>query len=310
MVRILYIARHNQRNSADDEGAIKHVLEALGHSVMCQQEADTIPYATDTFDFCLFHKWDDSGRLASIKCPKIFWYFDLVDWPHDPTLHARCQQRVDWMARILPHVDLGFCTDGDWVTNAQLRSDVIGQHSHKLHWLTQGADERMVGRHADFNDNTRTILFTGIGRGGGQGRQAFVDFMKRTFGTKFVHVEKGYYGRSLAGLVWNAAIVVAPDSPITHLYWSNRIFTSLGVGAFLIHPRCAGLEGYYEEGTDIVYYPIPDHGGLRRLVNRYLDDPAERKRISDNGLRVTQERHLYRHRVVALLRIVKERRLV
>lgn len=306
MAKIVFVARHGV-GFADDEGAITHALTALGHEVVCihERKGKSVRHIRDA-DLLLFLKWDDAHALSQARCPRAFWYFDLVDWPSDPTLARRCAQRRAWMERITPLVDVGFCTDGDWVA-----ADTTG----KLVWLPQGADERVIGR----GDNVATeppvpILFTGTARGGGRVRESFVAEMAERYGDDFRHVRPtphhpGYYQRDLARLIASAQIVVAPDGPVTDRYWSNRVYNALGFGAFLLHPYCRELAKSYEDRREVVYYHSRDD--LHRLIAHYRALPeAARREVSEGGLRRTLAGHTYRHRCEELLRVCRERGLV
>lgn len=299
-VRIVYVARHDQRDSNDDEGAITHALTMLGHDVQRIQErssgkATRIPSA----DLLLFHKCSDVDMLRRFqgKCPRVFWYFDLVDW-RDSTLSNRCRERIDWMQRITPEVDLGFCTDGDWVAR---------DRSGKLYWLPQGADERVVGHGHSSQPSSLPILFTGIRAGGGRQRISWVDEVASRYPQQFHHVLRGCHGRELAEIIAGKAIVLAPDSPVMHKYWSNRVYMMLGFGACLIHPRCGGLLEHYLGGEEILYYT--DRDSMYALIDHYLDpaSAAERQRISEAGLQRTLREHLYRHRCQQLLSVVQSK---
>jgi hypothetical protein len=95
-----------------DEDAVAHALTELGHTVTRLDESDGRHAPSFEADLCLFFKWRDPATLARIKCPKVFYYFDLI-WFRDATIAPRCRGRVQWMREMLPHVDLGFVTDGD-----------------------------------------------------------------------------------------------------------------------------------------------------------------------------------------------------
>jgi len=185
MARIGYVAKHDSGGN-DDEGAIHHALTVLGHDVQRLREkkgymARKIP----SVDFILFHKWHGPVALRGLTTPKVFWYFDLVEYP-DTTLESRNQTRREWMRSIIPHVDLGFCTDGDWVAK---------DTTSKLFWLPQGADSRMTGFGTPLEDHPPPILFTGIRRGGIQ-RAGFVDEMQVNYRQSFNHIDAGLHGRS------------------------------------------------------------------------------------------------------------------
>lgn len=287
-IKIIFIARHGQPN-ADDEGAIAHALQQLGHEVVCVQEADGENAIREVAgDLWLWFKWQAPQLIRRIAAPKAAFYFDLVNYP-DPTLAHRCWSRRRWMERTLPLADKIFATDGDFVDQ-----DTTG----KLVWLPQGADERVVGfgRRAE---KEILLLFTGISKGGGDKRESFVREMEGMYGDNFRHVEHGVYGRNLADLIAQTAIVVAPDGPVSNAYFSNRAVVSLGFGAFLLHPYSARLAEMYKNGEEIVFYW--DRADLHAKINYYAFRPEERQLIAAAGLTRTKSEHLYRHRLAKML---------
>lgn len=304
-MKILYVAKHDSGGN-DDEGAVSFALESLGHKVL------RVPETVDEgflqawcrgSDLCLFHKWYNLPLLKKIEGPKAFWYFDLVDWPSDPSLRSRCETRKRWMADVVPLVDLGFCTDGDWVErwNKKIKEtndamEGLSDYSEKLVTLRQGADERVVGFGCE-RERTIDVLMVGIGKGGGTERESFVQDLRDRYGQRFVHVERGVYGRQLADLVATAKVMVCPDSPVTDRYWSNRVYVLGGFGACLLHPVVSGLgQGGYKNRKD-----------LFQQVDNLLESSDTRNMIQKVTLECIKTKHLYRHRCEELLRVVKER---
>lgn len=291
-MRIAYVAKHGSGGN-DDEGAILHAMESLGHTVLpvAERRASRV-LKLRGLDLVLFHKWDDWETMAKLKgaCRRAFWYFDLVEWP-DATLEARNAARRRWMANALHHVERGFCTDGDWVQ----------QHPEKLVWLMQGVDNRCLGVQDSKYSLTR-ILFTGIGERGGVGRASFVKEMRDRYGELFRHVDRGLHGDALGQAIADHDIVVAPDSPVTDRYWSNRVYLTLGRGGFLLHPRCAGLEDQYRGGIDIAYYD--DRKDLHDKIRMYLANPDSCMRMAASGLVRTAQHHTYQDRVRRLLEVL------
>lgn len=305
-MRIVYVANHKQHNSNDDEGAITYALQQLGHEVIPVMEKTGKKCLKLKPDFFLFHKWSDFEAISRIQIPKVFWYFDLVDWPGDESLRSRCNARIGWMKITLSMVDLGFCTDGDWVRSATIRSDTVGLNAHKLIWLPQGADERVAGTTPNGSEQSRVpILFTGIGHRGGVERINFVHEMREKYGDKFTHIPSGVYGASLRDLIARTDIVVCPDSPITDHYWSNRVYMAAGFGAFLLHPYTEGLEQHYTQGTDLDYYRSREE--LHRLIRFYNTYPSARVSIARQAQERTLREHTYRHRCAQLIETVKEK---
>lgn len=297
-MKILYVAKHDSGGN-DDEGAVAWALTRLGHSVQSLQEryGEKAPMIVekDRVDLVLFHKWLDVPSLQRIKCKKAFWYFDLVEWPADPTLAKRSAARREWMAAVLPHVDFGFCTDGDWVDK-----DTSG----KLRWLCQGADERICGKlelvKYDFD-----VLFTGLGVSGGVRRGEFVERLQQVYGERFLHVRSGIHRRQLQELIGRCRVVVAPWSPVTDRYWSNRVYNALGFGACLVHPWCEILAKQYVPGKHLSFYRTPSE--LLTYVNNLLTSKPMRDDMGAAGLRHTLAEHTYRRRCEMLIDFVSGR---
>lgn len=299
-MRICYIAKHGSGGN-DDEGSVNYALVAMGHDVVCVHEDPRkrlvpLDKAAKAANLILFHHWPDCLQLRQFSIPKIFWCFDLIEWDQDPVLYIRSDRRRAWMRQAMLTADLGFCTDGDWVA----------KYHGKLHWLPQGADERVVGFGTPRLDIP--ILFTGISRGGGAQRESFVAEMMDRYGKDFVVVEKGCHGRAMADLVASARIVVAPDSPITSRYWSNRVYNVLGFGGFLLHPLAKGLRdlatGQFP-GCGPMFYHDREH--LHHLISIARNDPAMRQCVASAAHEEVKEKHLYRHRVAEMLAVAAER---
>lgn len=290
-MKIIYVANHDQVCSNDDEGAITHALTVLGHNVQRLPESKGGCAAKMEGDLLLFHKWHDTETLRQVRMKKVFWYFDLVEYP-DPTIQQRSLNRMGWMKEIIPLVDLGFCTDGDWAAK-----------NSKLEWLTQGADERTVGAGV-VNEQHIDVLFTGIRKGGGIGRESFVDDIGATYGNRFRHLSHGVHGRDLAHMIASSKVVLAPDTPISDRYWSNRVYLSCGFGAFLLHPDCLGIHDHYS--TDEVW-TYRSRSGLIALINYALGQDKARDHASKCALSRTKRHHLYRHRCERMLDIIETR---
>jgi hypothetical protein len=293
-MKVIYIAKHGQfSTSNDDEGAITHALRLLGHMVQEINERSVLFPQNIEGDLCLFHKWDAVEDVQKLRMPKVFWYFDLVDWP-DPTLVARFASRREWFSRVLPVADLGFCTDGDWAAK-----DETG----KLEWLPQGFDTRQTEAPVTWEYD---LLFTGRGRDGGQGR---ADWLKAVsnLGYDLLWVERGVYGPALADLTARSKITLCPDEPVTDRYWSNRVYNALGYGGFVLHPYCAKLAEQYRNGVHLHYYS--NLGELKAKVAYWLDPKrdAERARIAAAGREWTFIAYSYLRRVQVLLDTVKVR---
>lgn len=299
-MKVLYVAKHGQRVSNDDEGAIAHALRGFGIEVICigEHEGPRAVTMARQCNWLLMHKWSDRIALSQIKVPRVLWYFDLVGTANDASVKARGDARRLWFKKTLPVIDVGFASDGDFVDN---------DRSGKMEILRQGADERYAGP-GTAGREVVPILFTGIARRAGNVRMEFVQAMEKAYGSMFRHVPAGTHGKPLADLIASSHVAVAPTSPVTDRYWSNRVYLSLGFGAFMLHPYCAGLEGDYRDGEEIVYYRgIED---LHDKIRHYLREPEQRQKIAKAGLERTLGEHTYRHRVTRLLDRLRCRGLI
>lgn len=310
-MKILYVAKHGSGGN-DDEGAIAHALRTLGHSVRCVPEKDGGLFSDTPTDLLLFHKWYDVAAVLRSKARvKAFWHFDLVrsdqwsrkDWE---------AERVAWIETMTAAVDVGFCTDGDWVDSYARSGRAPG--AARLVWLPQGADERVVGAGAKRGKDI-DVLYVGSWSHGG-GRASHIERLRARYGDRLRIVggtrRTAAYGRVLADLIARSKVVVAPDSPVTDRYWSNRVYNMLGFGALLLHRYSAGLAEQYRDEEDLIFYRS------RTACESWIDDVLDGRpvagynlggdpdRIPASGLRRTVENHLYRHRCEELIRVVGE----
>jgi hypothetical protein len=325
-VKILFVAKHGNHDNADED-AVSFALEQLGHTVIRVQEyrrlrEDSRPIEewidTVEADLCLCFKWETVSEMIEVaqRMPLCFWYFDLVS-SECPTLAARMQTRRNWMRDVVPNCKVGFCTDGDWVEsfNVEHYERVAGPlglrrtecHDALVH-LMQGADERVAG-FGERNTSCPPIIFTGMIHHGAR-RAEHVSHLQAKWGDRFAVIgNRGplgrRHGRELADLFASTSIVVAPDGPVTDSYWSNRLWLSLSLGAFLLHPYCAKIADYYRIGEEVICYRSREE--LDDLIGYYLDRPQKREEIRMAGFKATIDRNLYRHRVAELIAEVERR---
>ena len=78
---------------------------------------------------------------------------------------------------------------------------------------------------------------------------------------------------------------------------SNRAYDALACGAFVISDRVPAIEEEFDGG--LVTYGDADE--LGRLVDRYLDDPDERRQLAARGRAAVLARHTFAHRVDTII---------
>lgn len=305
-MKIVYIAKHHSGGN-DEEGAITYALEKLGHTVDRRHEKKVYGAPSIEGDLLLFHKWSDYVRLAEIRMPKVFWYFDLIN-SHDATLVERDNNRIEWMKNVLPLVDLGFCTDGDFVKvqNRMIPGNAFTDFfdAQKLHVLRQGFDERQlgIGRRKSYDND---LLITAISKGGGIKRTEFINNVVRDYGRRLTHKANGVHGHNLADLIVNHKIVLAPNYPVSDNYWSNRVYLTMGYEGLILHPYCKALSESFTSGKHLFFYRT--YGEMKEIIYRLMNNEDIRTLVANQGEQEIAENHLYTHRCEQLLSVVKHR---
>ena len=80
-------------------------------------------------------------------------------------------------------------------------------------------------------------------------------------------------------------------------FFSNRLYDALACAAFVISDDVPGIAEEFDRG--VVTYRSADH--LRDLIERFLADPEERRRVAEVGRRSVLERHTFAHRAARIM---------
>lgn len=290
-MKIAYIANHRGLAN-DDEGSIAHAFRLLGHEVVCIQEhKDYDGYdLTVGCDFALIHHHQKSLKsLVRVKCPLVFWFFDLIEHPRDRKVH------IEYLTEISKKSLVGFTTDGYGPANFP-----------NVYQLMQGADVRIAGK-ISHDKQPIDILFAGSYKWSIERREQ-LKRLRQKYESQFVcfnRQELYRYREDLQRIISNTRIVIAPEYPTRDDYWSNRVYVVLGFGGFLLHPYCRDLAKQYKDGREIVFYR--NSQDCLDKIDCYLDQEKVRKDISTNALIRTLWEHTYIHRVKTLLDIVRSK---
>ena len=144
-------------------------------------------------------------------------------------------------------------------------------------------------------------------------RPQLVDFLRKTYGNRFIHIgndgEVGQKrGLALNQIYRNAKIAIGDtlnlDFKYPH-YFSDRLFEQPGRGAFQIFPDIKGVEDNYEDGREIVLYRHGDLEDLKSKIDYYLSHESEREEIRKAGFERTRRDHTYAHRWKYIIDTVK-----
>ena len=308
-LNIIYIANFHVTSVGEPE--IARALERLGHKVDCFQDDQYTPLelkekiAAGNYDFLLFAKLKIGNDMEIMKfirdcpIPTVCWVFDLY-WGY------RLWARIKDKPSPVFVADIVFTTDGGHLEE--------WENSEVNHFcLRQGAevDEMYFGKPDP--DQTAEILFLGtkVNWHGWQYRPMMIDKLTHRYGRRFLHTGKrgNIRHKELNDLIASAKIVIG-DSVFSENYWSNRIYEMIGKGAFLISPDVPGLEKEFTYYKHFIPYTIRDFDGLFAKIDYFLEKPEERRKIQEAGLEHMKKNHTYDHRVVDLLKVLKEQKII
>jgi hypothetical protein len=294
-------------------------LESLGHTVVKLQEKKAKSHVildqalnSDLFIWVHTHGWETSGRITM-----------------DNVLTQLKQAGVE---TITYHLDLWFGLDrqkdleddnfyktiGHFFTVDKLMADWFNENTQvKGHFIPAGVYDKECYIHKDYDSDKfkYDVIFVGSKRYHHEHkyRSDLIDFLRKTYGSRFLHVggdgDTGTVRGDELNKIYAQSKVAVGDSLNINFnypyYTSDRLFESTGRGGFTIYPRITGLEEYFEDGNDIVFY---EHGNLEDLKNKidhYLIANLEREQIRVNGHERTKKDHTYIHRWEAIMSELK-----
>jgi hypothetical protein len=140
-------------------------------------------------------------------------------------------------------------------------------------------------------------------------RPELIDFLRKTYGKRFLHVggdgDTGTIrGEALNRVYAKSKIAIGDSLNIGFnypYYTSDRLFESTGRGGFTIYPRIKGLEEYFEDSKEIVFYEHGNFEDLSNKIDKYLADDEEREKIRMSGHERTKTEHTYLNRWIAIM---------
>ena len=314
MAHIVFLGNFEVSYSSENHHAKS--LESLGHTV-CKLQERTIKDSfvleqainSDLFIWVHTHGWVTPGRLGmgfvleelkKANIPTMTYHLDL--WFG---LERQKDLEEDDFYKTIGHF---FATD-------KLMTDWFNENTNvKGHFLPAGVYDKECYVHEDYNKDEfdYDVIFVGSKRYHHEHkyRAELIDFLRRMYGKRFLHVggdgDTGTVrGNDLNRIYAKSKIAVGDSLNIDFnypYYTSDRLFESTGRGGFTIYPRITGLEEYFIDGEEIVFY---EHGNLEDLkskIDKYLDDNSTRELIRLNGHERTKQEHTYAHRWASILK--------
>ena len=290
-------------------------LESIGHTLVKLQERHATAQEIyreasrcDLFIWVHTHGWKTPGNtgmdvvLAKLNrhgIPTMTYHLDL--W-----FGLRRQQDLE--------KDNFYKTIGHFFTVDKLMADWFNENTDvKGHFIPAGVYDKECYIHEDYNPNKfeHDVIFVGT-----KGyhpehpyRPQLIDYLKETYGKRFLHVggdgDTGTVrGDKLNKIYANSKVAVGDSLNIGFnypYYTSDRMFESTGRGGFTIYPRIKGLEDLFTDEEIVLY----EHGNLKDLdkkINYYLEHDEQRESIRMAGHNRTKTDHTYVHRWTAILK--------
>jgi hypothetical protein len=313
LAKIVFLGNFEVSYSSENHHAKS--LESLGHTVVKLQEKKAKSHVildqalnSDLFIWVHTHGWETTGRIT-------------MD-------NVLLQLKQAGVQTITYHLDLWFGLDrqkdlqednfyktiGHFFTVDKLMADWFNENTQvKGHFIPAGVYDKECYIHKDYDSDKfkYDVIFVGSKRYHHEHkyRSDLIDFLRKTYGNRFLHVggdgDTGTVRGDELNKIYAQSKVAVGDSLNINFnypyYTSDRLFESTGRGGFTIYPRITGLEEYFEDGNDIVFY---EHGNLEDLktkIDHYLNANLEREQIRFNGHERTKQEHTYVHRWASIL---------
>jgi len=312
MANIVFLGNFEVSYSSENH----HVksLESLGHTVTKLQERqarsqDILRAASksDLFIWVHTHGWNTRGTIAMDEVLRRLARLDVPTMTYHLDLWLGLERQKDLKN------DNFYETIGHFFTVDKLMADWFNDNTTvKGHFLTAGVYDKECYLDESYNNSfDYDVIFVGSKRYHHEYpyRPQLIDFLRETYGDKFLHVggdgDTGTIrGEDLNKIYAKSKVAIGDTLNIGFnypYYTSDRLFESTGRGGFTIYPRIVGLEEYFEDGKEIVFY---EHGNLQDLkekIDHYLKHDKEREDIRLAGHERTRQEHTYVHRWTEIL---------
>lgn len=306
MIRFAQIGNFVPAHSTENE--LRKAIELAGYDVEVFQEdepgvfADVAACISD-FDVVLWTKTDRQPPLdfdamrhmlaaaEALHVPVVAYHLDL--WWGLRREH-QVHEHPFFRSTIVITADGGH--DDDWAR--------VGVN-HR--WMPPGVSEVECSGGQPRLEYTSDLAFVGSWRPGYHRehphRAHLVDWLRTHYRDRVAFWprpgEHAVRGVALRDLYASTKVNVGDSCLAGRLprYWSDRIPETIGRGGFLIHPHVDGIDDHYVDGEHLALWQVGDWAHLAELIDRYLDDEDERRRIAAAGRAHVLEHHTYTVRI-------------
>tara|TARA_B100001245_G_C22893021_1_gene430415 strand:+ start:35 stop:1486 length:1452 start_codon:yes stop_codon:yes gene_type:complete len=308
-MKIAYVG--NYKLDFTTENHIAKTLESLGHEVVRIQEhpaalpgwLSQVPEDTDLFLFT--RTWgkmvtlNDLARLKEMGIPTASYHLDLyVGLSRQSGIETDPFWRTEYV----------FSADGDPESQKYFESKGINHH-----WLLPAVYKGECYMVEPNNDPQLQgdVIFVGGGVEYGHPewpyRRQLVKHLEETYGEKYKkygHPQLSVRGAALNQLYANAKIAVGDSINIGFRhrnYTSDRLFESIGRGAFTIYPDIDGITELFPQELRGIFYKHGDFEDLDKKIDYYLTHEEEREHLRRGLFEFVYASQTYSNRLQELL---------
>ena len=302
-MRIGFLGNFRVPHSSESHHAA--TLEALGHEVVRLQENAT-----------------DAGRIAEVGCAsQLFVWIHTHGWTTPDMRLALDRIKAAGVPTMTYHLDLwrGLRRESDirsseywdldhFFTVDRLMADWLTANTPvRGHFLPAGVFAPDCYLTDQPSPHANDVVFVGSYRYHPEWpwRPQLIDFLKSTYRDRFTHIGPGgvtsLRGEDLNRLYSGSKVAVGDSlcQGFTYpWYTSDRLFEAPGRGGFQIFPNIVGVSEWI---PDMPLFGFGDFPALKCLIDRYLDDTAERERLRLSVHEHVKTHHTYTQRWETIL---------
>lgn len=317
-MKIAYVGNYTNKDqdgkSYNTESHIALTLEKLGHEVVRIQETQTREndfWLNQVFGCDLFLYTRTWGKMVTLQDLQTLKQHGIPTASYHLDLYVGLSRQSGIDDDPFWRTEYVFSADGDPNSMEFFKEKGINHY-----WLMPGVfeDECYMAEPNDDQTLTGDVIFVGGGAEYGHSewtyRHDLVKFLGETYGDrykKYGHPQRLVRGKDLNQLFANSKIVIGDSVNIgfEHKnYVSDRLFESIGRGAFTIFPRIEGVSELFPESVQDMFYQYGDWYGLKAKIDFYLERDDMREAIRQEAFEFVRRSQTYTQRLQALLAVI------